>query len=320
MRTMSLRPITALLACGLAAMLAAAPARAADPVFPSASRIGLAPPAGFVVSKEFLGFEDRARKAAILIVELPADAYAQIEKGATADLLKSGGATIDSNEPFPLKSGPAFLVVGRQTADGLSVRKWVLVASSPDLTAAITVQVPESEQETYPDAAVRAALATVTIRASVSTAEQLGTLPFTMHDLAGFRPVRVLPSGAALLTEGPKDAIELAEQPLMLITVAAGAPVEAAERDRFARTVFSGTPAVKEIRLRRVEPQRIGGLPGHEIVADAKDMKTDTDVTLVQWMRFNTGGHMRILAVARKDAWDAIFPRFRAVRDGIESK
>lgn len=320
MRAMSLRPMNALFACGLAAVLAAGPAGAADPVFPPASRIGLSPPEGFTLSKEFAGFEDRVRKAAIIIVELPAEAYAQIEKGAATDMLKASGATIDGNEPFPLKSGPAFLVIGRQSADGFNVRKWVLVASSAELTAAITVQVPESEQEAYPDKAVRAALASLTIRANVPTEEKLAALPFTLGDLAGFRPVRVMPGSAALLTEGPKDAIELAEQPLMLITLAAGGPAEPADRDRFARTIFASTPAIKEIRLRRVEPQRIGGQPGHEIIADGKDMKTDTDVSIVQWMRFAAGGHMRILAVARKNAWDGLFPRFRAVRDGIEAK
>src|SRR5207249_4693340 len=83
------------------------------------------------------------------------------------------------------------LFVGRQQAEGLALRKWVLVASSPDLTAVVTVQVPETESATYPDAAVRAALATLTVRANVPVEEQLGVLPFTLRDLAGFRIIRV---------------------------------------------------------------------------------------------------------------------------------
>ena len=315
-----LRPMAAILAGCLVATLAVLPARAADAVFPPASRIGLAPPAGLVVSKEFPGFEDRARKAAILLVELPPEAYAQIEKGKAAEILTSGGANVESNEPFPLGSGPAFLVVATQPADGVLLRKWVMVASTPDLTAAITVQVPDSEKDTYPDASIKAALATVTFRAKVPVEEQLGALPFKLNDLAGFRPVRVLPGGAALLTDGPKDAIELAEQPLMLITIAHSGPTEPEDRDRFARTLFGGIPAIKDIRLARAEPQRIGGQPGHEIVANGKDMKTDADVTIVQWLRFGSGGYIRLLGVARKDIWDTVFPRFRALRDGIEPR
>jgi hypothetical protein len=315
-----LRPIAAIVAGGLFAAIAVLPARAAEPVFPPASRIGLAPPTGFAISKDFSGFEDRARKAAILIVELPAEAYEQIEKGTAEQILKAGGATVESNGPFSLAGGPAFLVVATQAADGTTVRKWVLVASTPELTAAITVQVPESEKDTYPDATIRATLATLTVRVKVPAEEQLGALPFKLNDLAGFRPVRVLTGGAVLLTEGPKDAIELAEQPLMLITIAPGGPTEPEDRERFARTLFGGTPAIKDMRLRRVESQRIGGQPGHEIIADGKDMKTDTDVTVVQWLRFTGGSYTRMLGVARKDAWDTIFPRFRALRDGVEPR
>lgn len=320
MRTSLLRPMAAVVAAGLVAALAVFPARAADPVFPPASRIGLAPPAGLVVSKDFSGFEDRARKTAILFVELPPEAFAQVENGRAAEILKAGGANVESNEPFSLSSGPAFLVVASQSVDGLTLRKWMLVASTPELTAAITVQVPDSEKDIYPDATIRAALATVTIRAKVPVEEQLGALPFKLNDLAGFRPVRVLAGGAALLTDGPKDAIELAEQPLMLITLAHGGPTEPEDRERFARTLFGGMPAIKDMRLTRAEPQRIGGQPGYEIVANGKDMKTDTDVAIVQWLRFSSGGYFRLLGVARKDAWDTIFPRFRALRDGIEPR
>jgi hypothetical protein len=40
----------------------------------------------------------------------------------------------------------------------------------------------------------------------------------------------------------------------------------------------------------------------------------------VQWVRFGSGGFLRIVGVGRSDAWDALFTRFRAVRDGIEMK
>jgi len=41
---------------------------------------------------------------------------------------------------------------------------------------------------------------------------------------------------------------------------------------------------------------------------------------VVQWVRFGTGGFMRIVGVGPKNNWDSLFTRFRAVRDGIESQ
>ncbi len=64
---------------------------------------------------------------------------------------------------------------------------------------------------------------------------------------------------------------------------------------------------------------RIGGLPGYEIRAQAKGLNGEP-LSLVQWVRFGGGGFLRIVGVGRKDDWDALFTRFRAVRDGIEPR
>ena len=44
------------------------------------------------------------------------------------------------------------------------------------------------------------------------------------------------------------------------------------------------------------------------------------EVALVQWLRFGGSGFLRIIGVGAKDDWDALFTRFRAVRDGIEAR
>ena len=64
---------------------------------------------------------------------------------------------------------------------------------------------------------------------------------------------------------------------------------------------------------------RIGGLPGYEIRAQAKGLN-DEPLSLVQWLRFGGGSFLRIVGVGRKDDWDALFTRFRAVRDGIDRR
>jgi len=46
---------------------------------------------------------------------------------------------------------------------------------------------PDDAATLYPDSAIRAALSSVAIRASVPVEEQLGLLPFRVGDLAQFR-------------------------------------------------------------------------------------------------------------------------------------
>jgi hypothetical protein len=81
-----------------------------------------------------------------------------------------------------------------------------------------------------------------------------------------------------------------------------------------------GFPALKDLRIVSSEPMRIGGQPGHEVRAQAKDVQTGADVELVQWLRFGTGAYLRILGFAPKEKWLDTFTRFRAVRDGLEPR
>ena len=301
-------------------LLLGLPAEAAEPEFPPGSRIGLVPPPGMVPSKAFQGFEDRERNAAILFLELVGDAFAEIERNFTVEALKAQGIEVEAREDIPRKDGRAFLVIAHQDVAGTPLRKWALVATEHQFTAIVSVQIPNAARDAYPDAALRASLATFTTRAAVPLQEQLDLLPYSLRELAGFRIVRAAANGAALLTDGPKDAIEFKEQPLLLITFVPSGSEQSGDRDSLARRVISQTPGVKDMRVVRSEGMRIGGQAGHEIVADARDATTDTDLRLVQWLRFGASASLWVLCVVRKDDWDQMYPRFRAVRDGIEPK
>ena len=74
---------------------------------------------------------------------------------------------------------------------------------------------------------------------------------------------------------------------------------------------------VEELRIINAEPMRIGGQPGHEVRAQAKDPQTGADIEIVQWLRFGTGAYLRILGFGPKDKWTDTFTRFRAVRDRV---
>ena len=211
MRNSRFRSITA--GAGLAVLLlslvVAMPSRAAEPAFPPGSRIGLVPPTGMVISDAFAGFADPEKNAAILIATLPAAAYSQLDKTLDTEELRKQGISLEKREPMRLDAGKGFLLTGRQVAGKERYRKWLLVLAAGDITALVSVQVPESDTA-YPNNIVRAALATLAVRQKVPEQEQLGLLPFTVGDLAGFRVDAVLPGRALVLSaaaaETPKDA------------------------------------------------------------------------------------------------------------------
>lgn len=300
-------------------VLLAAEAGAADAMFPTGLRVGLVPPSGMVRSTNFPGFVDVEKKAAILIGEFPAEAYAEVEKGLTANALKPGFVS-ESREPVTLRAGKGVLIVGQQDTQGLAVRRWLLVAEVDGITALVSVEVQRASVEAATDATIRSALDSLTVRAAVPNEEQLALLPYNLKDLAGFRIVQAMANGGALLTDGPKNSVELAEQPLILITIIPSVPEQGADRGSFARMALSGVPGVKDLRIQRMESMRIGGQQGHETVLEGKDAKSETDMTVVQWLRFGSASSVRVLALARRDEWPKMFPRFRTLRDSFEPK
>jgi hypothetical protein len=329
-------------ALALTIAILASPARAADPIFPFGSRVGLVPPAGMVASESFAGFSDPSENAAILITVLPAAAYEHVEKSFDADALKKQGIILEKREPMQLRTGKGFLVISRQLVDKQHYRKWLLVAAADDLTVLVSVQIPEHDKA-YPDDAVRTALATLSVRSSVPQEEELRLLPFKIGDLAGFHIEGVLPGRAIVLgdappegakegdkggakegsNEAPKDASKEATgapDARMLIAAVPGGPSEFDDRANFARLMFNEIGGVSDVHLTLSEPLRIGGQPGYQTMAQAKDARSGADVMVVQWLRFGASGFLQMTAIARAENWTSVLSRLRTVRDSITVK
>jgi hypothetical protein len=313
--------IAALLACAIATT----PVHATDAVFPTGSRIGLVPPAGMVASDAFDGFFDPGKDAAILIAVLPAAAYSQIEKTLDTDVLKKQGVSLEKREAMQLSFGNGFLLTGRQVAEKAHYRKWLLVASASDFTALVTVQVPEQDS-VYPDRVVRAALATLSVRAEVPQTEELSLLPFTVTDLAGFHVDGVIRGRALMLGDAsnPGDASKAAADSgldaRLLIAAVPGGPREAEDRANFARQSFGEIGGIRDVQVTVSEPLRISGQSGYQTLAEAKDVSSGADVMVVQWLRFGAGGYLQMVGIARTDGWTSALARLRTVRDSIDAK
>jgi hypothetical protein len=312
------------------------PAWAADPTFPTGSRLGIVPPEGMVPSRNFMGFEDPQKNAAILFTTLPSQAYDSLDKSMVPEAMKKDGVDVDKREPIQLNIGKGFLLSGTQVANNAHYRKWLLVAAAGNITALVTLQVPDQDPA-YPDKTMRDTLATLAVRDSVPDAEELSLLPFTVGDMAGFHINEVLPGRALLLIDKPADPASdqtksqtddgknQSKDVIMLnarffIAAMPGGPAEPADRSNFARTTFQQIFGIKDVQVQDAEPLRIGNQQGFETLAKAKDAQSDTDLMVVQWLRFGTSGFLQMVGTARADSWPTTLNRLRAVRDSIDTK
>jgi hypothetical protein len=298
-------------------MAAMRPAFAADAIFPKGLRVGLTPLVGLAPSKTFSGFESEDHSVKVLVAELPAAAYGEVKNAFTANPAGTGSVKPESIETT---AGTAYYTAETAKDGAATVRRYSMILPGGTFSGYVAVQVPENAAKIYSDDAVRQMFASATIRKEVPVEEQLGLLPFKLSDLASFKNVRTLAPGAAIILADGDEATGFEPAPFMIIGVIGATPQEPDDRARFARQAATQIPGVREAKITVAEPIRIDGMPAYETRIDAISGKDNTPVTVVQWLRFGGATSLRIVGSAPRDQWSAAFPRFRAVRDGIQPK
>jgi len=298
------------------ALAIAVPASANEPVFPPGSRVGLAPLKDMAPSKRFTGFENPAKGAAITFIEMPREAYQTLAHDLTAESLKAQGFALKSRETLTIRDAEAVLLSGEQ--EGLPLRKWMLVAADPSMTAFVVAQaIRMDEAASYTDEEMREALKSVAFRPPLTIEDQIAALPFRLGVLAGFRPVRTMAGNSLLLTEGSQDVIAAAEQPMLIIAKSLDAGPGLDKRDAFARSALASNELVRDLVLERAQGFRQGGADWHEIVARGRHAASGQPVVVMQTIRFAPDSYVRTLGVARAETRDAVLPRFQAVADAL---
>ena len=300
----------------LSGLALSGPAVAAELVFPPGSRIGLVPAPGLTAAAHFQGFEGR-RGATVAITELAGQGYTRLAREFTPESIRAAGMELVSREELALPGGPAVIVSARNQVSGVTMRQWALSALFGDISIIVMMTMPEDARDVYPDAVVRAMFDSVSVRPPLAEAELLAVLPYRLTDLGGFHLMRATPDGTATLTFGPYDTPLPVEQPYFMVA-AHGLNPSPAEYENFARRAFARVGGVGS-RIVSAEAMRIGGAPGYQIVAESKDERTGDELVIVQWMRFGPG-YVQMVGYARKDKWDEVFPRMRALRDGFAVK
>ncbi|MGJ4890209.1 hypothetical protein [Bradyrhizobium sp. HKCCYLR20261] len=305
-----------LLAVALVSISLLRPALAADAIFPPGVRIGLAPLVGLGKAKNFSGFETEDQSVKVLLTELPAAAYGEVKNAFTAN---PGGTGNIKPESIETSAGTAYYTVENGRDGATPVRRYSMILPGSGFSGYVAVQVPETASKIYTDDAVRQMFASAVVRKDVPVDEQLGIMPFKVTELSGFKTVRTLGPGALILGDSDEEkGFEAA--PFVVIGLVAGVAPEAGDRARVAQQAATTIPGVREARITMSEPIRIDGLPAYETRIDAVSGKDNTPVTVVQWLRFSGPSTLRIIGSAPRDQWSAAFPRFRAVRDGIQPR
>jgi len=292
-------------------------AHAADPVFAPGARIGVVPLVGLAKAKSFVGFETEDQGVKVLMADLPAEAYGEVANAFKANPAGTGGIKPESIETA---AGLAYYTAENAKEGATNVRRYSMILPGPTFSGYVAVQVPENATKIYTDEAVRQMFASAVIRNEVPVEEQLGMMPFNMSELSNFKTVRTLAPGAALILADSDEKAGFEIAPFMIVGLIGSTAATPDDRGRFAQQIATTIPGVRDARITMSEPVRIDGQPGYETRIDATSGKDNTPVTVVQWLRFGAQSSLRIIGSSPRDDWSKAFPRFRAVRDGIQPR
>lgn len=293
------------------------PAFAADPVFPPGARVGMTPIVGLSRAKNFVGFETEDQGVKVLVTELPAAAYGEVMNAFKANPAGVGGIKPES---IQTSAGLAYYTAENARDGATGVRRYSMILPGGAFSGYVAVQIPENATKIYTDEAVRQMFASAVIRKEIPVEEQLGLMPFRIGELGDFRNIRTLAPGAAIMLADGDETAGFEAAPFLVIGLIGSAPAQPDDRGRFAQQAATTIPGIRDARITMSEPVRIDGTPGYETRIDATSGKDNTAVTVVQWLRFGGQNSLRIIGSAPREAWPKAFPRFRAVRDGIQPR
>ncbi len=293
------------------------PAVAADAIFPPGVRVGLTPLVGLTAAKTFSGFESSDQSVKVLVTELPADAYGEVANAFKANPGGTGGIKPESIET---SVGTAYYTAENAKDGATGLRRYSMILPGGTFAGYVAVQVPESASKIYTDDAVRQMFASAIIRKEVPVEEQLGLMPFKITELGNFKNVRTLAPGAAVVLADGDEKTGFEPAPFIIIGIIGAKPPEPEDRARFAQETALRIPGVRDVKITMSEPIRVGGQQAYETRLDGTSGKDNTKVSVVQWLRFGGPGVLRIVGSAPREQWADAFPRFRAVRDGIQPR
>jgi len=277
----------------------------------------MVPLVGLVRAKSFIGFETEDQGVKVVVADLPAEAYGEVANAFKANPGGTGGIKPESIETA---AGLGYYTVENARDASGSVRRYSMIVPGNTFSGYIAVQVPENASKIYTDDAVRQMFASTVVRKEVPIDEQLGLLPFKISDLGDFKNVRTLAPGAAVVVADGDETTGFESAPFMIIGLIGTMPTTPDDRGRFAQQIATTIPGVRDGRITMSEPIRIDGQAGYETRIEATSGKDNTPVTIVQWLRFGSQSSMRVIGSSPRDQWAKAFPRFRAVRDGIQPR
>jgi hypothetical protein len=241
------------------------------------TQVSVAVPDGFESAKLFPGFQHGDTGSSIMITEMPAP-FDVVRGAMTQEGLASRGMTLLSTEQVQIAGMDGLLVSASQEASGVAFRKWLGVFGTDSATVMVVAAFPETAATRMSEPLKRTVMsAQWDMEADVGTFDGL---TYRIQETTKLKIANRMSNMLTLTREGKPGPVPPNEP--FLIVGSSISEVEIQDVETFAKSRVKQTAEVKGISDIQGESMTIGGVPGYEIVATAKDAGSGTLVRLYQ--------------------------------------
>ena len=318
--------LVAFLALVAAAHLTCVAPALAEAIKAPGSRIAIAVPAGFEVSKLFSGFLHPNARASIVIAELPTERFDEIMAGMTDEALAGKGIK-DITRGRLERGDDHHFMTGTQNARGMDVDKFILLIKDEKGVGVVTANVPKSAitDGDLTREAVLAALASATLTDEAAPIVKQFTLP----DLGPFKEAGKIMGSAVLYSlDGVLAPKEKGKTRSVLIIAPSIDHMDISNIDlkAFSQRALESLGGYEQMAPTSASDVTVDAMKGSRQAATAVAADSKTPVTLDQMILVRRkGGYFRLLAILREDEAgtltgdvERIFTGFKALDGGAD--
>jgi len=243
------------------------------------TKIAIVVPEGFQPADQFPGYIQADSGASILITELPAP-FDELKATFTEEGFATRGMKLISSKPAKLAGNEGMLYNLTQTAQGLAFEKWIACFGIEQSTVLVTATFTEASAE-----ALRDSLMTTVLTVRLDQGAEIDIWEGLRFRITEVSPLKISNrmSNMLMLSEGGKKGPLGPEEPFMVI----GPSISRQKIDNleaFAKARLAKTVEIKNIQVVASRAVTIANLSGYEIVATAKDSKSDLEMHVYQVM------------------------------------
>ena len=281
------------------------------PIAIPGTTVSMNPPLGFVLSKNFSGFENHLDSSSITITEMPKEAYVELSplflSLDSAAGFSARGISIVSQEDVLIAGELVSVLSGTLLVSAEEVTKYMALFEG-EKTVLVTFNIMNKDNTKKTEAL--SSLKSTVLSETPSIEEKLAQLSFSFQTKEPFRVADILQGSTALLTtfDGTDPSGKL---PIAVITRALST-VDANDIESFSEQALRSTQGFNFAKVRVSETKEFAGHLGYFIEATENGQLIKQYITIPK-----NGRYIRLVALGEKVALENLSGKIKLIADSV---